>query len=194
MQHPGHPWQPHETDIPLATASLMALTFLSFALEGFVPGYRYHFWLYGRQALGEGQWWQFATSLLLHANLLQLGFNMCALYIFGPPLERSIGSYPFSVIYLASGVVGNLLSVYMTPDLQTVGASGCLFGVAGAWIGLQIRHRLFPPNVVSMLVAYIVLMLAFGFVTDGALNNWAHLGGLACGLTLSLTMQPKHLS
>lgn len=162
-------------------------TFLSFALEGLDPGYRYRFWLYGPQALG-GQWWQFVTSLFLHTNLMQLGFNMAALFIFGPPLEKAVGSRAFVTLYLLSGLAGNVASVALSPRIQTVGASGCLFGVGGAWIGLQVRRPLFPQRVVWLLLAYILLMLATGFLADAAMNNVAHLGGFLCGLAGGLSL------
>ena len=173
--------------LPVGTGLLLVITFLSFALEGIDPGYRYRFWLYGPQALG-GQWWQLATSLFLHASLLQLGFNMAALFVFGPPLERAVGTRRFVIVYLLSGVAGNMLSVAVTPRIQTVGASGCLFGVGGAWIGIQLRRAVFPSRVVWLLVAYIVFMLATGFLADAALNNVAHLGGFLCGLAGGLAL------
>jgi rhomboid protease GluP len=171
---------------PPGTALLLTLTFISFALEGLVPGYRYRFWLYGRQALG-GEWWQLLTALFLHTDLVQLGFNMAALWGFGPPLEAAIGTSRFVVLYLTSGAVGNALSVMMNPYIQTVGASGCLFGVGGAWIGLQLRERRFSTRVVALLLAYIVGALAIGFTADSGLNNWAHLGGFLWGFILALT-------
>lgn len=165
----------------------MAATFLSFALEGLDPGYRYRFWLYGPQALG-GQWWQFITSLFLHTNLVQLGFNMAALFVFGPPLEKAVGTRAFVILYVLSGLTGNMASVMTSPRIQSVGASGCIFGVGGAWIGIQLRRPLFSQRVVWLLLAYITLMLVTGFVADAAMNNVAHLGGFLCGLAGGLSL------
>lgn len=175
--------------LPTGTGLLLVAIFLSFAFEGVDAGYRYRFWLYGPQALG-GQWWQFVTSLFLHANLLQLGFNTAALFVFGPPLETAVGTRPFLVIYLLSGVTGNILSVAAHPRIQTVGASGCLFGIAGAWVGLQARRTIFPPRVVALLLGYVALMLVIGFLADAGLNNVAHLGGFVQGLLSGLALAP----
>ncbi len=169
-----------------ATVALLLCTLLSYAAEGFFPEYRYHFWLYGRQAVEQGQWWQFVTSLFLHADLLQLCFNMAALYLLGPPLEETIGSVRFGLLYVLSGIAGNLTSVAIHPRIQTVGASGCLFGVAGAWIGLYLRERTFSPRIIAVLSVYAALMLSVGFLPDTGLNNLAHLGGFLFGFSASL--------
>lgn len=178
---------PDDDPLPIGTGLLLVATFLSFALEGLDPGYRYRFWLYGPQALG-GQWWQFVTSLFLHTNLTQLGFNMAALFVFGPPLEKAVGSRTFVTLYLLSGIAGNMASVVASPRIQTVGASGSLFGVGGAWIGIQVRRPIFPRRVVGLLLIYIVLMLVTGFLADAAMNNVAHLGGFLCGLAGGLSL------
>lgn len=180
-----------DDDFPLANTALLVLTFLSFAVEVLVPNYRFHFWLNGQQAL-HGQWWQFVTSLFLHDNLLQLGFNMLALYVFGPPLERTVGAIRFTLLYVIGGILGNMLSVWVNPYIQTVGGSGAIFGVAGAWIGLQIRYRIFAPRVVGGLVGYLVFMLVLGFSADVGLNNQAHLGGLVSGLLFGLLQPAPH--
>jgi len=179
-----------DDDLASGTAGLLIATFLSFALEGLFPGYRYCFWLYGPQVL-NGQWWQLVTSLFLHSTLLQLGFNTAALYAFGAPLENALGTRRFVALYLGAGMAGNLLSLVFHPRIQSVGASGCIFGIAGAWIGIQVRRPLFSGRVIMALMAYVAFALLSGFAADAALNNLAHLGGFVVGVAGGLAMAPS---
>lgn len=141
--------------------------------------------------------WQIMTSAFLHGGLLHLATNMFGLWMFGRDVERVLGSYRFLLLYLASVITAaaaQLTVISMAdPALPTVGASGGLFGVLGAFALLFPRRRimlLFPP--IPMPAPVFVLLYAavelYSGIT-GSLNgiaHFAHLGGLAGGLLLTL--------
>src|SRR3989338_8864705 len=108
-------------------AACIAVFFLQMALPGlttslgFVP------------ATALAHPWTFVTSIFLHAGLTHLFFNMWALFVFGPLLERRIGEKKFYALFFLSGIVGNLAFVLFYPaNVLGLGASGAIFGVIGA--------------------------------------------------------------
>ena len=89
----------------------------------------------------QGEYWRLFTALFLHGGFTHLLFNIFALYVLGPPLERSIGTIRFTVCYLVSGLASSAGVVGLTvlgfvQVAQLVGASGCIMGIVGAWAGL----------------------------------------------------------
>ena len=93
-----------------------------------------------------GEYWRMLTALFLHYGPLHLIFNLYALFVIGPGLERIIGSVRFALYYLLAGL-GSSAGVLLLrlPDLsrgeQLVGASGCVMGIVGVWAGYLLRHR-----------------------------------------------------
>src|SRR4029079_15233898 len=99
--------------------------------------------------VAEGEYWRLFTALFLHGGYLHLGFNLFALYVLGPPLERSIGTIRLLACYLISGIASSaggvaFNEVGLVHESQLVGASGCILRVVGAWAGLLLRHRHAP--------------------------------------------------
>src|SRR5438128_90202 len=90
----------------------------------------------------RGQSWRLLTSMFLHAGFLHLAFNAWALWVLGRLTERLLGSVAFTLLYLLSGIGGNLLSLLINPLQVSVGASGAIFGAAGALVTLQYVRKL----------------------------------------------------
>lgn len=129
-----------------------------------------------------GEWWRAATSMFLHASLAHVGFNMWALYLFGPALERRYGSLPFSLLYLAAGLGGGALYHLVGRDNPAVGASGAIFGLMGALIVTLYgqRHTAMARAILSQLMLLLAINLALPLVIANI--AWeAHLGGLVAG-------------
>jgi rhomboid protease GluP len=82
-----------------------------------------------------GDGWRLFTALFLHVGLIHLVFNMWALASFGPIVERLYGSVAYGVIYAFAGLIGGLASITWRPDINSVGASGAIFGILGALMG-----------------------------------------------------------
>ncbi len=140
--------------------------------------------------------WTLFTYMFVHGGILHLAANSLALFVFGPSVERRLGSQLFIVYYLLCGVGAALFSMILhTFKLGVepfVGASGAIIGVAYAYARLQPDAQLmiFPipvpikaRNVILLLAGYDVLGLFF--LNDGIAHG-AHLGGLLTGVTFFL--------
>jgi membrane associated rhomboid family serine protease len=147
--------------------------------------------------LAQGEYWRLFTALFLHGGFTHLLFNVFALYILGPPLERSIGTIRFAVCYLISGLASSAGVVALTvvgfvQVAQLVGASGCIMGIVGTWAGFLVRHR-HAPQVKQRLgnvVLIIVIQVAFDLSTP-QVSMAAHLCGLIAGFVLGLILAPR---
>jgi len=138
----------------------------------------------GRLTLG-GQWWRLFTSMFLHGSLLHLAFNMFALWQVGRLVERIFGSLRFTGLYLLAGLAGSLASVLWNPHVNSVGASGAIFGIIGGLLAFIGRANSgVPPTVVSDLrgsiLPFLLFNLSAGFVYPHT-DNAAHIGGLVGG-------------
>jgi membrane associated rhomboid family serine protease len=145
----------------------------------------------------QGEYWRLFTALFLHGGFTHLLFNLFALYILGPPLERSIGTLRFTVSYLISGLASSAGVVGLTilgfvQVSQLVGASGCIMGIVGTWAGFLVRHRHVPQakQRLGNIVMIIVIQVAFDLSTP-QVSMAAHLCGLIAGFFLGLILAPR---
>jgi membrane associated rhomboid family serine protease len=145
---------------------------------------------YGAQinsAVQAGQWWRLFTSAFLHASFMHIVFNMWALWVFGPELERRAGSIPFAVLYLSSAVAGGAMFFLLGSQGPAVGASGAIFGLFGAWIAEAIhqRHTLAGRASLNQLLVLLGINAALPLLIPNI--AWqAHLGGLVAGFGIGL--------
>ena len=123
------------------------------------------------QGILEGQVWRFFTPIFIHGGLLHFGVNMYSLFIIGRPVEAFFGAWRMLVIYLLSGIGGVLMSLALSPDTLSVGASGSIFGLLGA---------------LGVFLALINLALGL----NPGIDNWGHLGGLIVGAALTWFIGP----
>jgi rhomboid protease GluP len=136
----------------------------------------------------DGEWWRLLTSMFLHAGLFHLVFNMWALASFGPAVERLFGSVSYAAIYFLAGLVGGLASISWRPDIDSVGASGAIFGILGALIAVALLQRkTIPFNILrplrnsSLIFTGYALLSGFG---NAGIDNAAHIGGLSAGFLI----------
>jgi membrane associated rhomboid family serine protease len=134
------------------------------------------------------EWYRLITVALTHAGLLHLGFNMYSLMVLGNPLEAAFGPRKLLIVFFVSLLTGSLASAYFASLYgASVGASGAIFGLFGAFvivgkrIGADIRS----------IVVIIGINFFIGFAMGGV--DWrAHLGGLIGGLVAAqLVMNRK---
>ena len=138
----------------------------------------------------EGEWWRLFTSMFIHFGLPHLAFNMLALAMFGPLVERLYGSVNYLLIYIVAGIGGGLASVAWQPNINSAGASGAIFGILGALLAAQLRAGdTFPTDILRPLRTTALLFLGAslyaGFRFPG-IDNAAHLGGVSSGFLAGL--------
>jgi membrane associated rhomboid family serine protease/Flp pilus assembly protein TadD len=136
----------------------------------------------------NGQWWRLATSMFVHFGLIHIALNMWCLWNLGRAAEQLLGRYSYLLAYFATGIFGSVASVYWHPQGAGAGASGAIFGLAGALVSfvylkktpahLQINSRL-----LGSLGTFIAYNLVFGAAIPG-ISNAAHIGGLVMGLAV----------
>jgi rhomboid protease GluP len=164
----------------------------------------------------NGEWWRIITAMFVHVGILHLGTNMWCLWNLGLLAEPLMGSGGVLAVYLLTGAAGNLLSVdysWLFPlrDGAAVyfpagaGASGAVFGIAGALIVLLKSNRLpVPPLELKKLrksvIYFAALNLVLGLSISGGnmflhsglnIDNMAHVGGFTCGLLFAAPMVPR---
>ncbi len=142
--------------------------------------------LYG-YAVFAGQWWRVITAIFLHIGIFHFLINSYSIFIICPPIEKIVGTFRFVMLYLISGLAGNLLTIFIDPGMVSAGASGAIFGVFGAFFGLNYRYRLFPPPLMNQLYVLLVINVVISLVPG--INGWAHFGGLAGGFIFSLVIK-----
>jgi len=143
------------------------------------------------------------TSLFLHASFLHVAGNMLFLWIFGDNVEDYIGHFQYLVFYLVSGVAAGATHILLNQasPIPSVGASGAIAGVMGAYFILYPRARVlvwFPPIFLFHVPAWLMLGYWFlgnflsGFATaiaetsqtSGGIAFWAHVGGFVAGVIM----------
>ncbi len=136
--------------------------------------------------ISSGEWWRLVTPIFLHSSFSHLLFNCFALAIFGPPLERLLGSLTFTVFFLITGISANIITFILQPPTYIhVGASGAIFGLLGFYLYLVLfqKNRL-PTQEVKMIYTLIGVGVLMTFIQPN-INITGHLSGLAAGLLLA---------
>jgi len=155
---------------------------------------------YGPYTLG-GQYWRLITSMFLHFGIIHLAANMWCLWSLGQLTEKLLGSISVLGLYLLTGIGASLLSLSWNPMRVSAGASGAIFGLAGALITILYFGQLgLQPEGRRKLLGYVVrfafINLVFGLTAH--IDNMAHLGGLVTGLLMGLflartfNLAPEH--
>jgi rhomboid protease GluP len=136
----------------------------------------------------NGQWWRLLTACFLHFGIIHLAFNMYVLYQVGITTEFLYGKAKYLLVYILSGVIGNVVSVYIHPFSVGAGASGAVFGVYGAFLGfLFIRRSVIPKQAMTQMAKSAGIFLGINLIyglSDGSTDLSAHIGGLMTGLLL----------
>jgi membrane associated rhomboid family serine protease len=151
-------------------------------------------------AVANGELWRLWTVTLVHApltqNPLHLLFNMYALWLAGPMVERLYGRWRFLVFYLVFAAGGSLMSFAFSDAQFGVGASGAIFGLFGL---LFISQRVHRPVLdgqsrafMSQLGGLLVINLIFGIVVPN-IDNMAHIGGLIAGAWIGFLFAPTRV-
>lgn len=175
-----------------ATMALIAINVIVFLVEiasshgGFEPSGRFvlDYSLYG-PSVAEGEWYRLITSGFLHASLFHIGFNMLLLFLLGRLLEPALGTPRFLALYFASLLAGSFGVMLIDPNSLTLGASGAIFGIAGA-VFVIARGR--GMDAIAAEIGFLIVFnLIFSF-TAARVSIGAHVGGLIGGAICALAI------
>jgi membrane associated rhomboid family serine protease len=135
--------------------------------------------------VAEGEWYRLVTSGFLHASLLHIGFNMLLLFFLGRLLEPALGTARFVALYFACLLAGSFGALVLDPNALTLGASGAIFGLAGATFVIA-RGR--GMDAVAGEIGFLIIFnLVFSF-TASNISVGGHLGGLVAGVISGLAI------
>lgn len=166
----------------LVAINIVVYIYTSFLGDSFVLTANDVLKIYGQSGyavLHSGWWWQLITSMFVHVHITHLASNMFFLLIFGLRAEELFTATEYCFIYLASGLAGNFLSLFLPPSIISAGASGAIFGLFGAVI-VYLRKVVERSVVGALLFAFMFFLIT---VSAGT-NIFAHFGGLLIGLVI----------
>nr|AIY60673.1 rhomboid protein Illhe_RBL9 [Illicium henryi] len=151
--------------------------------------------MYGAKINGlilDGEWWRLVTPMFLHSGFLHVALGCWALLTFGPQVCRGYGSFTFFLIYILGGICGNLTSFIHTPE-PTVGGTGPVFAIIGAWLIYQFQNKeMIAKNLSEDMFRKAVIATCLSCVLSnfGRIDDWTHLGAISAGLVYGFVTCP----
>jgi membrane associated rhomboid family serine protease len=146
-------------------------------------GYAYDRGLGEIVGLADGEWYRLFTSMFVHEQPAHIAFNMLALWFLGRIVEPALGRGRFLALYLVSGLGADAFVYVLEYQGQgTIGASGAIFGLLGAFVVLARRTR----TDMRPILAIIALNVLFNLARPSDISWEAHLGGMVTGLLLAI--------
>jgi len=153
---------------------------------------------FGPYTIG-GQWWRLLTCVFVHIGIIHIALNMWCLWGLGRLAEAVYDHWTFAAVYLITGVSASVTSLAWNPIGTSAGASGAIFGIAGALIAsFYLGEFSMPKAAVSGLLRSVVTFAGYNLVfgaMSGRTDNAAHVGGLVSGLILGALIAkvaPQH--
>jgi len=190
---------------PVVTYTIIGINVIIFIGEllldgmGYLDWFYYEFAIIPAQVMEGEQLYSLFTSMFMHSGVFHILFNMLYLYIFGNNIEDSMGSRRFLIFYILCGLIATGAHIYTDPESQipTLGASGAIAGVLGAYMVLYPRERVDAllgyfyirvPAIVVLLTWFILQLfsgiLSLGHMGEGGIAFFAHIGGFIAGAIL----------
>lgn len=172
---------------PFVTYTILTITILVFLLQlaseqvwGFdLPAFM---GMKINEYIIAGEFWRLFTPMLLHGNLMHIGFNMYALHLFGPGLERHYGHLRFLALYIIAGFAGNVAS-FIFSQFPSLGSSTAIFGLLGAQGVFLYQNREVLGGFAQRALTSIVMIAGINLLIgmSPGIDNWGHMGGLVGG-------------
>ncbi|MFC4076890.1 rhomboid family intramembrane serine protease [Salinithrix halophila] len=135
--------------------------------------------------LSGGDWWRLIIPIFLHIGVMHFLFNSFALYLLGPQLEWLFGRWLFSLLYILTGISGNLASIYIDELGIKAGASGAIYGLFGVYVYLFLfRRGSMDPETGKSILALVGVNIVISILVPN-IDLIAHLGGLFAGMLLA---------
>ncbi|MEG2621249.1 MAG: rhomboid family intramembrane serine protease [Bacilli bacterium] len=182
---------------PVVTYALIGIiTVFMIGMYGFGNGSNDITTLYNFGALVKNhEYVRLITSMFIHIGLLHYLMNTWALAILGKQVESFLGHAKTLIIFLYSGIIGNLVSLLLMADNSiSAGASGAIFGLMGAlcyfafnyrtYMGLALKQQILPVILVNLVIGMMI----------PSINMFAHVGGLIAGVLIAIALGIKNKS
>ncbi|MET0698899.1 MAG: rhomboid family intramembrane serine protease [Mycobacterium sp.] len=165
---------------PVITYALIAVNVVMFVFQTLASGVEQKLALWP-PAVADGDYYRLVTSAFLHYGIVHLLFNMWALYVIGPSLERQLGQLRFGALYALSALGGSVVVYLFSPlTSATAGASGAVFGLFGATFVVAKRLKLDVRGVVMLIALNVVITF-----TVPSISWQGHAGGLITGAAVA---------
>jgi rhomboid protease GluP len=190
------PWTRPQSSSMVVTQAILGINvavFVAMTLSGVSPldttGQQLVDWgaNFGPYTIG-GQWWRLLTCVFVHIGIPHIALNMWCLWGLGRLAESVYDRWTFGAVYLITGVAASVASLAWNPIGVSAGASGAIFGIAGALISaFYVGEFSLPKAVVSGLLMSVLKFAGYNLVLGaflGHTDNAAHVGGLGSGLIL----------
>ena len=144
----------------------------------------------------HGELWRTLTSNYVHDGIIHIGLNMWCLWNLGALAEQIFDRWTYFLTYTACGLAGSMAGLWIHPMGKSVGASGAIFGIAGALIAALYLGRLpVHPAALRSILKSLVTFAAFNLFFGAAIpfiDNSAHIGGFLAGLAIGAALA-QHL-
>ncbi|MEW9503054.1 rhomboid family intramembrane serine protease [Jeotgalibacillus marinus] len=137
--------------------------------------------------ISTGEWWRLVTPIFAHADLWHLLFNTFSLVLFAPALERLLGHTQFIIVYLLTGIIANVATLFIQPPLYiSVGASGAIFGLFGVYAAILFIFKERAPTELKQIMLPLLLISVIMTFFTANVNVTAHIAGLIAGFFIGL--------
>lgn len=142
-----------------------------------------------RSVTTHGEWWRLVTNTFLHGGLMHLFSNMFGLLFVGTFLEPVLGRKKYLIIYLITGILASIASIWWHPNTVSIGASGAIFGLYGLFLGLLLT-KVFPAEFSKTFLTTTLIFIGYNLLMGltGGIDNAAHIGGLISGFVIGLVI------
>lgn len=135
-----------------------------------------------------GQWWRLVTALFIHYSAVHLLVNLWVLWNIGRRTEQLFGNAAVLALYFGTGIIASMTSILWAPALSSVGASGAIFGLIGAYLAFLWHPGCGVPRSIArrywLSTAIFALFNLYAGATQPAIDNAAHVGGVLSGLAI----------
>lgn len=136
--------------------------------------------------LENREYYRIIASMFFHADIGHLVNNMLILFGLGAMIEKEVGHVVFAVLYFIAGIGGNVVSLVYKVRMgewyvESIGASGAVFGLVGVLLALVFVSDLNLPNVTPPRVLFVVAYSIYTGIGNSGIDNAAHIGGAVCG-------------
>lgn len=180
-------------ELPLVSTILVIINVIVFLICTFTGNLLYNNgMLTVQQVLWEKEYGRIIWAMFLHSDFMHIFNNMVLLFFFGVMVEKEVGHIRYGVVYLFSGIGGNILSLIMkvirSETMGTIGASGAIFGLDGMLLAMVLFSGKELKSITPGRVFLMIFVSLYGGYNGTNVDNAAHVGGLLTGFLIGLVM------